>query len=524
MTAKENIGYKIDRTFVTTIGYADDNHSVIWTLEALQTATNKTYTFPVTNIATNLLNDDTRFLHCTTCPCRTSAIMALEKTNLSKVLGGQLSLDSSHSQTFKHVLNALKRTLNIKHRKHTPTHIAQYIVQAVIHKTLNYRLQVTPLNFTQYKQIDTVIRQAVKRKFQIPRNTPNWINAGDILRTAIQEYQFQFSLPQNPLECPLLAPKHTMYLISYINTTRQNLEEQTTALIPSAYLALQQVLCLPSIDAVNPNTVLTLKREYQQPSKRRQRPTRGRQHDEQLVPLPSPLRTEPNQSLVTNTYSFFTNGSTNITTRQKGSSALLIANYNQSNPLSGHMSKQIITNLDGPLNSTRAELVATIKCLTHTPTTAPFNKYTDSLNAITTIRYIQNQIIWTEGDRIQFNKQALIDLLQHLLLQRQAQTNLFKITAHSGVKWNEPADSMAKYASTKAPKQKLFNYLNNTIHRLTYIHHIQCRYDTRPKTIIGLLNQHHTLSAIQDAFERYFGAPRQDTLHEITLKLLNPKT
>ncbi|RHZ70433.1 hypothetical protein Glove_271g116 [Diversispora epigaea] len=100
-------------------------------------------------------------------------------------------------------------------------------------------------------------------------------------------------------------------------------------------------------------------------------------------------------------------------------------------------------NIKNFLSSTRAELMAIFTALIVMPKRSKVIIYTDSACAIQNIKIITKQIntrkIWTEN-----NNPVILQMINDIVQERRLKIICHKVKAHSGDKYNEIADSLAK--------------------------------------------------------------------------------
>ncbi|RKP17128.1 hypothetical protein ROZALSC1DRAFT_24518 [Rozella allomycis CSF55] len=100
--------------------------------------------------------------------------------------------------------------------------------------------------------------------------------------------------------------------------------------------------------------------------------------------------------------------------------------------------------------------------------------------------------------------------------------NLVRIKAHIGLKWNENADALAKYAYTTRKQRRLYHYNRKDSYKLTYIHHNNHRYEFKPQKVIGLLYNSNYSHTIYAALSKHFNTAPYTIELKLTLTLIQP--
>jgi len=156
------------------------------------------------------------------------------------------------------------------------------------------------------------------------------------------------------------------------------------------------------------------------------------------------------------------------------------------------------TPVTGSRNSTRPELVAIIEALASWPSNANITIFTDSQTSIHTFERLQSSKILPFKFAHKYSNSSINRLLHHVLHQRDGNTKLIKVAAHTGIILNERVDKFAKQAVSLNYSTALYNYLPETPQALSYIFHNNWMYDMNPKILVKKLYDQCHIKSIKN--------------------------
>jgi ribonuclease HI len=116
---------------------------------------------------------DNQFLKDANITLDNQEISILKNTDTVRILGVFWTLNNNHGTTFAHAYTQAKNLVGILRRKILPGKVCIHLINTIIIPIVLYRLQLTPTSPSQIKKINQLFLSIVKKKFNLPMNTPN---------------------------------------------------------------------------------------------------------------------------------------------------------------------------------------------------------------------------------------------------------------------------------------------------------------------------------------------------------------